>query len=286
MYYYSRRITLTLAAAITTLLALSLQTVTAAGLTSANTASAGTAHSAGSLSGTTSIADQARPDGAANWPVAGAKCKGDATSWCDMKMFIEAINGIGAIVDKVTIKFKITPHWDSADVLWKVTYQTPVHRYLHHFFVSAHVICLAIHDCMDTDHPIDPKHGSGSFKQQYGRHHSMRGSPVAIGLKFGAICLLCSAGGEAPQRRCPHYRGSLQPQSRQLPLLATGGYLAQILKQIPSQLMSGAGRLFEGDPRRFGVAAGPQQLANNDQAVRGIRVPGFHGFAVRGSRIV
>lgn len=142
MYYYSRRIILTLAAAITTLLALSLQTVTAAGLTSANTASAGTAHSAGSLSGTTSIADQARPDGAANWPVAGAKCKGDATSWCDMKMFIEATNGIGAIVDKVTIKFKITPHWDSADVLWKVTYQTPVHRYLHHFFVSAHVICL------------------------------------------------------------------------------------------------------------------------------------------------
>lgn len=26
----------------------------------------------------------------------------------------------------------------------------------------------------------------------------MRGSPVAIGLKFGAICLLCSAGEKHP----------------------------------------------------------------------------------------
>jgi hypothetical protein len=198
MYHYSRRITLALAAAIITLLALSLQTVTAAELTSANAASAGTVHSAGSLSGTTSIVDLAEPDGAASWPVAGEKCKGNATSWCDMKMHIEVTNGIGGIVDKVTIRFKITPHWDSADIDWRVTYQTPVHRYLNHFSVSAHVICLAIHDCMDNDHPIDPKEDSGSFKQQYGRHHSMRGSPVAIGLKFEAICAQCSTGEKHP----------------------------------------------------------------------------------------
>lgn len=195
---YTRKITMALAVAITTLLALPVQTLTVGGLTSANAAPAGAVHPAGSLSGTTSIAGQAARDGAANWPVAGERCKGDVTSWCDLRMFVEVTNGIGGIVDKVTIRFKIHPHWDSADVFWTVTYQTPVHRYLHHFFVVAHVICLATRDCMHNAHAIDPKDHSGMFKQQYGIHNSMRGKRVAVGLRFGAICLRCAAGERHP----------------------------------------------------------------------------------------
>jgi hypothetical protein len=153
------------------------------------------AHASMSAGGLVSVPRPQWPGDAANWPIDGHPCNGDSASWCDMKMYVEA-TGLGHIIDKVTIKFRITPHWASAEVYWTITYQTPAHRFLSSFAVWAHVLCNGVTDCLQSDHPINVKYTNGMFRQPY--PGSMQDSEVAIGLRFEATCVRCLPGQKHP----------------------------------------------------------------------------------------
>jgi RHS repeat-associated protein len=135
-------------------------------------------------------------DNAYKYPVIGERCVNNPFSWCDMFGHIAVYSYY--LLDKITVKFKVDPHWQSADVIWRVTTHNS-HDYLSDFHVWAHVLCGGTDDCLDSNHKISGE-GNGSFKAQY--PWSLRGLKVAIGLKLDATCSLCASG-----YRHPHAKG-------------------------------------------------------------------------------